>query len=86
MAEAARAQLRADIGVGVTGVAGPAEQEGKPIGTVYISVASATETLHSANQFRVGRTDFKSRAANAALFQIRQLILKMSPDTRTKKG
>ncbi|MEH7118469.1 competence/damage-inducible protein A [Neobacillus vireti] len=39
LAENAAALLGADIGVSFTGVAGPDELEGKPVGTVYIGVA-----------------------------------------------
>lgn len=39
MAENVARLLNADIGVSFTGVAGPGEQEGKPVGTVYIGVA-----------------------------------------------
>jgi nicotinamide-nucleotide amidase len=36
MAAGARDALRADVGLALTGVAGPAEQEGVPVGTVCI--------------------------------------------------
>ncbi|MBL8776242.1 MAG: competence/damage-inducible protein A [Acidimicrobiales bacterium] len=39
MAEGVRARLGADVGISVTGVAGPAEQEGQPVGTVFLGVA-----------------------------------------------
>jgi nicotinamide-nucleotide amidase len=39
MAENVRALLDADIGVSFTGVAGPDEQEGVPVGTVFIGIA-----------------------------------------------
>jgi nicotinamide-nucleotide amidase len=39
MAEGVRRRLRADIGLAVTGVAGPDEQEGQPPGTVFRAVA-----------------------------------------------
>jgi nicotinamide-nucleotide amidase len=39
MAEAARRVLGADVGIGITGVAGPAEQEGQPVGTVWYAIA-----------------------------------------------
>lgn len=39
LAAGARDRLGADWGVGVSGVAGPSEQEGKPVGTVFVAVA-----------------------------------------------
>jgi nicotinamide-nucleotide amidase len=39
MAEGARKVLGADVGLSVTGVAGPAEQDGQPVGTVFLGVA-----------------------------------------------
>ncbi len=39
MAVGIRSMCNADIGVGITGVAGPGESEGKPAGLVYIAVA-----------------------------------------------
>jgi nicotinamide-nucleotide amidase len=39
MAEGARKALGADIGLAVTGVAGPAEQDGQPVGTAFFGLA-----------------------------------------------
>lgn len=39
MAEGVRSLLKADIGLATTGVAGPAQQEGLPVGTVCLAVA-----------------------------------------------
>jgi nicotinamide-nucleotide amidase len=38
MAEGARRVLGADVGISVTGVAGPAEQDGQPVGTVCLGM------------------------------------------------
>jgi nicotinamide-nucleotide amidase len=38
MAEGAARVLKADVGLSVTGVAGPAEQEGQPVGTAFLGV------------------------------------------------
>ena len=38
MAAGAREVLGADVGIGVTGVAGPDEQDGHPVGTVFIGL------------------------------------------------
>ena len=39
MAVGVRKLLEADVGISVTGVAGPAEQEGQPVGTVFFAIA-----------------------------------------------
>lgn len=39
MARGVRGLLRADWGIATTGVAGPAEQDGQPVGTVYAAVS-----------------------------------------------
>lgn len=41
LAEAARRVLRADLGIGTTGVAGPDPHDGEPVGSVWIAVAGA---------------------------------------------
>jgi nicotinamide-nucleotide amidase len=43
MAEGVRRHLKADIGLGVTGVAGPEEQEGQPVGTAFLGWAVGEE-------------------------------------------
>lgn len=47
MAEGVRARLGADIGIATTGVAGPEESEGQPVGTVCLAVAAADGALAS---------------------------------------
>jgi nicotinamide-nucleotide amidase len=44
MAEAACKVLGADVGLGVTGVAGPAEQDEQPVGTVFMGVTLDGDT------------------------------------------
>jgi nicotinamide-nucleotide amidase len=41
LAENVRALFQTDIGISFTGVAGPSLQEGKPVGTVYIGIATS---------------------------------------------
>ena len=42
MAEGVQRLLKADVGLSLTGVAGPAEQDGVPVGTVCVAVALPT--------------------------------------------
>lgn len=43
MADGVRRELGADVGLGVTGVAGPDEQEGQRVGTVHLGIALGDE-------------------------------------------
>ena len=76
MASAVRARLATDVGIGVTGVAGPDEQEGKPVGTMHIAVASAGRSSDTSQHFRGPRTVIKSRAAITALNLLRVHLLR----------
>ncbi len=68
MASAARAKLGVDVGVGITGVAGPSEQEGKPVGAVHIAVESPQGVATaSPNLSSRSRVEVKWRATQAAL-------------------
>jgi len=44
MAEGACKVLESDVGLGVTGVAGPAEQDGQPVGTVFLAASVDGDT------------------------------------------
>lgn len=74
MAQAVRVRLEADIGIGVTGVAGPAEIEGKPVGTVHIAIEVEGKISPFSYVFPPRRHEVKRRAVFAALFKLRQLL------------
>jgi nicotinamide-nucleotide amidase len=67
MATAARERLGADAGLGITGVAGPSEIEGKPVGTAHIALDLQGETRVTSTQWSTTRAEFKRRAAFDAL-------------------
>jgi nicotinamide-nucleotide amidase len=72
MAEAARRLLKADYGLGVTGVAGPDKQEEKPVGTVYIAIAGPAGTVDGRGPgWRASREDQKRLAVLATLNLLR---------------
>ena len=74
MAEAARLQMKADIGIGVTGVAGPAEVEGKPVGTVYFSIALDKSVKSFPTRLPPRRALIKSRTVATALIELINLL------------
>jgi len=75
MAEAARRQLQADIGLSVTGVAGPDPFEGKPPGVAYIAVAGTAGTRSVEGRFPPRRADAKRLVVTYALSLLRQELL-----------
>ncbi|HEX9036527.1 MAG TPA: competence/damage-inducible protein A [Ktedonobacterales bacterium] len=78
MAQAARSRLGASVGVGVTGVAGPDEQEGKPVGEVHIAVAGDWGVRDTSQMFSGGREAIKSRAAYTALNLLRLVLARVT--------
>ena len=75
MAEAIRAQARASVGVGVTGIAGPGGgSPEKPVGTVAIAVAGGGVARVRTFQFVGGRDQVKFQAAQAALNMVRLML------------
>ncbi len=80
MAQAARERLGADVGIGVTGVAGPETQENQPVGTVHIAVASADGISETGQRFHGDRAEIKARAAVAALNLLRLSLLRAAPE------
>jgi nicotinamide-nucleotide amidase len=75
MAEAARRQLKADIGVGVTGVAGPDSLEGKPPGLAYIAIADREKTQSIEGRYPPRRVDVKRLVVTHTLYQLIQRLL-----------
>jgi len=82
MAEGARRVLGADYALSTTGIAGPGGgTEAKPVGTVFIALATADKTtvINPINAF--GREIFKNVTTQQALDSLRRALLakKMSP-------
>jgi PncC family amidohydrolase len=78
MAEGARARAASKYGLATTGIAGPTGgSEDKPVGTVYIALASGdSETVSRKFLFPTDRETFKQLAAQAALDLLRRSLLK----------
>jgi nicotinamide-nucleotide amidase len=68
MATAARQQTGADAGIGITGVAGPSEVEGKPVGTFHIALDFLGQTRVVDSHWSTTRLELKRRAVMDALY------------------
>ena len=75
MARACRQRLGADLGVGITGVAGPDPLEGKPAGTVHIGLDDGAAPQAMSYVFAQGRAAVKRRAVTTALALLRRALL-----------
>ena len=78
MAKVVRNKLEADIGIGITGVAGPDRLEGKPPGLVYIGLADQSGHFSSEGRYPPKREEVKRRAVTQALFLLRDRLLRVS--------
>ena len=76
MARGAQRRAAADVGVGVTGIAGPGGgSPEKPVGTVAISVVTTAAARVRLFRFLGGREQVKHQASQAALDMVRRLLL-----------
>jgi competence/damage-inducible protein CinA-like protein len=87
LADGARTQFGADVGVGITGVAGPGGgSEEKPVGLVCFSVAGPRQEDHLTRSVTLpgGRADIRDRATTVAMHLIRRALL--GTDARLPTG
>ena len=74
MADTIRCNLNADLGVAVTGVPGPSELEGKPLGLAYISVTDGSQIREMEMRLPPRQVTIKRRVPNQALIELRRLV------------
>jgi nicotinamide-nucleotide amidase len=79
MAEGARERSAADYGLAVTGIAGPGGGTSeKPVGTVFIALATPEKTMVRHHVFQYDRETFKLVVSQQALDLLRREILHSS--------
>ena len=80
MAEGVRSLLKADVGLSVTGVAGPAEQEGQPVGTVWFGIAIGDRPAEAVHlRLPGGRQQIRQFATISLMDQVRKRLLELPP-------
>jgi nicotinamide-nucleotide amidase len=78
MADGIRSRFGTDLGIGVTGIAGPTgAAPGKPVGLVFIAVAGKNGTLCFEHLFSGLRGAIRQRTAMAALNHLRHYIAEL---------
>ncbi|MCM8783283.1 MAG: competence/damage-inducible protein A [Candidatus Omnitrophica bacterium] len=81
MAKNVRKIAKVDIGLGVTGIAGPkGGSYQKPVGLVYIALSTEDKTMVQEFRFIGDRLDIKLKTSQAALEMVRKRLL----NTKTK--
>ena len=81
MAGGIRLRAKADIGIGVTGIAGPdGGTPVKPVGTVAIAAVSAAGSRVRTFRFVGGREMVKFQASQAALDMVRRMLIEPEPE------
>jgi len=80
MADAARARAGTDIGVGVTGIAGPGGgTPEKPVGLVFIAISGAAGDRVRRTHFPSDRDRVRFQSTQSALEMIRRGLLRLTP-------
>jgi nicotinamide-nucleotide amidase len=76
MARGVKAALHSSVGLALTGVAGPSEQEDQPVGTLWVGVCLADGTEY-AEHFRLAtaRDQMRQMSVITALNYLRRLYL-----------
>ena len=76
MAQQSRKLTQSDIGIGLTGVAGPDSLEGQAVGTVYIGLSTATKTFSLALALgQRSRQEIREISVLTALDMVRKSLL-----------
>lgn len=75
MAEGVKKTVHADIGVSVTGIAGPTGgTEGKPVGTVFIGLATKKATYVRKFFFDGNRLEIRRKTSDAAFMIVEEYL------------
>lgn len=83
MAEGIRRAIKTDIGVGITGIAGPGGGTAeKPVGLVFIAVSGPRGTMVKENHFSGTRTEVKRQTTDTALAMASAYLMQLNHPER----
>ena len=75
MANGVRRVLGADVGLALTGVAGPAEQDGQPVGTLHVGIAIGDDVAATSLRMPGQREQMRQMSVISALDLLRRRLL-----------
>lgn len=75
MAIGCRKKAKADLGVSVTGVAGPDTEDGKPVGLVYIGCVYQKHIIVKECHLEGDRSKIRKEATKRALLLVKSMVL-----------
>ncbi|MFH1287600.1 MAG: CinA family protein [bacterium] len=79
MAKRAKKLAQADVGLGITGIAGPdGGTKEKPVGLVYIAIVMDNKIVCKEYRFDGQRQDIKNQTAQKALELLREILLEIT--------
>jgi nicotinamide-nucleotide amidase len=76
MAQGARKRLEADVGISVTGVAGPTTQDDQPVGTVFMAVSLDGDVESAEAHFAGDRQHIRQFSTISVLDMLRRRLLR----------
>ena len=74
MANGARRVLGADVGLALTGVAGPGEQDGQPVGTLHVGIAIGDDVVATSLRMPGQREQMRQMSVISALDLLRRRL------------
>jgi nicotinamide-nucleotide amidase len=75
LADGARRRLEAEVGIGITGIAGPdGGTPEKPVGTVCLCVSTADRVQEQTVRLPGGRADVRERTTTVTMHMLRRLL------------
>ncbi len=87
LAEGARTALGTDVGIGVTGIAGPdGGTPDKPVGTVHLALITPDGGRHRLLRLGGGRAGVRQRTVVAALHELRLLLSPVGEASEPREG
>ena len=81
MARGVRERFGSDLGIGITGIAGPdTDESGLPVGTVYVALSAGTGGAVRSLHLGQGRDRVRTAAVNHALDMVRRYLTGLPVD------